>query len=359
MNRTGDDTTGDGLISVVIDSPQTVNSTAFMVPVIFKNTSDVQLTLNYNMWASVRANTATDDAATSRMTYYGNRGVWLGGGPSNSDVIDYFTIGTVSETAQDFGNLSAARRAQASASNGARGFSIAGYTTANINVIEYITFASTGDATDFGDSGVPLARYPAGASDGNRAVFMGGEDPTTIIDTTHFFPMTVSGDSVDFGENSQARLAAAATSNGSRACYIGGESPTKRDTIDYVTIGTIGAATDFGEITVARAGLTGLSDGSRGIVAGGSTGSVSDVIDYFNMGSIGNAADYGNLVTGTNGIAGSSNGSRGIVGGGATPGGGVSVDTVNYFAIGTLTATATDFGELSQGRAFGAATSGD
>ena len=274
------------------------------------------------------------------------------------DAIDYVTISTTGK-ATDFGNLTGGRIYNRGASNSTRGLIMGGDTSPFGNVIEYVTIASTGDATDFGDSGVPLARYPAGASDGNRAVFMGGEDPTTIIDTTHFFPMTVSGDSVDFGENTQARLAAAATSNGSRACYIGGESPTKRDTIDYITIGTIGDATDFGEITVARAGLTGLSDGSRGIVAGGSTGSVSDVIDYFNMGTLGNSSDYGNLVTGTNGVAGSSNGSRGVVGMGATPTGGVSVDTVNYFPIGTLTATATDFGELSQGRAFGAATSGD
>ena len=359
VNRTGEDTTGDGIISVVIDSPQTVNSTAFMVPVIFKNTSDVQLTLNYNMGASVRANTATDDAATSRMTYYGNRGVWAGGGPSISDVIDYFTIGSVSETALDFGNLSAARWAMSSASSGTRALFAGGLTpTVNVNIIEYITVASTGNATDFGDTST-LRKYPAGTSDGNRAVFMGGENPTAIVDTMDFITMTVSGNATDFGENTQARLAGAATSNGSRACYIAGESPTKRDTIDYITIGTIGDATDFGEITVARAGLTGLSDGSRGIVAGGSTGSVSDVIDYFNMASLGIAADYGNLATGTNGVAGSSNGSRGVVGMGATPGGGTHVDTVNYFPIGTLTATATDFGELSVARAFGTATSGD
>ena len=77
------------------------------------------------------------------------------------------------------------------------------------------------------------------------------------------------------------------------------------------------------------------------------------------MASLGASSDYGNLATGTNGVAGSSNGSRGVVGMGATPGGGTHVDTVNYFPIGTLTATATDFGELSVARAFGAATSGD
>lgn len=147
VNRTGEDTTGEGIISVAIDNPQTVNSTAFMVPVIFKNTSDVQLTLNYNMWASVRANTATDDAATSRMTHYGARGVWIGGNTGSlSDTIDYNTIATSTEAA-DFGNLTTATRNLSACSAGARAVVGGGSApTASTNVIEYITVASTGEA---------------------------------------------------------------------------------------------------------------------------------------------------------------------------------------------------------------------
>ena len=68
-----------------------------------------------------------------------------------------------------------------------------------------------------------------------------------------------------------------------------------------------------------------------------------------------NSADFGNLSAARGGAGACSNGSRGVIGGG----GPTNDDTVDYIPIGTLTATATDFGELSQARRDTAAVSGD
>ena len=94
-DRTGDDTVGDGRIQVAFANTQTVNSTSFMVPIIFRNTSTVDLSLNYNIWASVRATQATDNTAISKQNFYGGRGI-IAHGYTTTEVLtaDYITIGS-------------------------------------------------------------------------------------------------------------------------------------------------------------------------------------------------------------------------------------------------------------------------
>ena len=78
-------------------------------------------------------------------------GVFAGGGSSNSNVIDYITTASVGN-ATDFGDLTVARSRVSGVSSGVRG--VFGSTTAYIvdsNVIDYVTIASAGNATDFGD----------------------------------------------------------------------------------------------------------------------------------------------------------------------------------------------------------------
>ena len=367
VNRTGEDTTGDGLISVVIDSPQTVNSTAFMVPVIFKNTSDVQLTLNYNMWASVRANTATSSAATSRMTHYGNRGIFAGGfsSPPSSykNIIDYITIDTVAETATDFGDLNNSVIQPAAVSNGTRGVIGGGEApTGNINVLDFITIASTGNASDYGDLN-NAAGYLSGDSDGNRGFFAGGQSPTARLDAIDFISISVAANATDFGELTVTRSQLSATSNGSRGVITSGKNPSPAvvyNIIDYITIGTLGDATDFGDGISLKHYHATISDGSRAVTAGGESPSPAaiDEIEYFNIGSISNASDFnGEITSARRFVGGVSNGSRGVISSGYSPT--ALVDTMDYFPIGVVGTDATDFGELSVARGYVAGTSGD
>ena len=84
------------------------------------------------------------------------RGLFMGGWDDSTryNVIDYVTIASTGN-ATDFGNLSADKREGASASNSTRGMYFGGETSSTqgdgLNVIEYVTIASTGDVTDFGD----------------------------------------------------------------------------------------------------------------------------------------------------------------------------------------------------------------
>ena len=143
-----------------------------------------------------------------------------------------------------------------------RGLFGGGSTGSDSNVIDYVTIASTGNATDFGD--LTVARYGlAGCSSTTRGLFAGGYSPTSNV-------------------------------------------------IDYVTIASTGNATDFGDLTVARYYLAGCSSSTRGLFGGGNTGSYSNVIDYVTIASTGNATDFGNLTVSRSSLASCSNSHGGL-----------------------------------------------
>jgi len=86
----------------------------------------------------------------------------FGGGTtgSASNVIDYVTIASTGN-ATDFGNLTVAREGVAGCSSATRGLFGGGNAPPASNVIDYVTIASTGNATDFGN--LTVARYSTGA----------------------------------------------------------------------------------------------------------------------------------------------------------------------------------------------------
>ncbi len=109
-----------------------------------------------------------------------SRGLFFGGvNASNAyqDTIDYITIATAGN-ATDFGNLTAAKAngaATASVTRAIFGGGILGSSGDRINEIEYITIASTGNGTDFGDLSVARNDLAAGGSS-TRGIFAGGEN---------------------------------------------------------------------------------------------------------------------------------------------------------------------------------------
>jgi len=118
------------------------------------------------------------------------------------------------------------------------------------NIIDYVTIASTGNATDFGNLTVARDSAPTGAT------------------------------------------------NGTRGCFAGGAAPgvSWMNVIDYITIATTGDASDFGDLTAAVAYARANSDGTKGVWAGGDIASYSNVIEYINIASTGNASDFGDLL---------------------------------------------------------------
>tara|TARA_R110000822_G_scaffold13277_3_gene47202 strand:+ start:441 stop:1523 length:1083 start_codon:yes stop_codon:yes gene_type:complete len=279
--------------------------------------------------------------------WYGSRGLFGGGFSTTTDTIDYVTIATAGN-ATDFGNLSSARYALAACSNTARGLFAGGSPNSIGNKIEYVTVATTGNSTAFGDL-TKVVSYLASCSSGVRGLFAGGTeyDPGTggsaDTNTISYVTIATTGNAVDFGDLTVARDGLAACSNGDRGVF-GGES-----TIDYVTIATTGNATDFGNFFSAKSYLAGFSSDVRGVFGGGTN---TNIIQYITIATTGNATDFGDLTVARSGLAGCANGTRGVFGGGDP-----SSDTIDYITIATP-GNATDFGNLTVGRKYISACSG-
>ena len=97
------------------------------------------------------------------------------GGSSYSNVLDYVTIANTGN-ATDFGDLVATNALAADGAGGSsqtRGIIAGGYADSAANVIQYITFSSTGNTTDFGDATSNRQSWGA-AGNGTRGIYAGG-----------------------------------------------------------------------------------------------------------------------------------------------------------------------------------------
>lgn len=229
------------------------------------------------------------------------RGVWGAGsdfpGNTRENTIDYVTISSTGN-AIDFGDFinSYLGGHFASCSSSTRGIWGGGFdlpASANYNIIQYITIASTGNAVDYGD--LTVARRGIGAcSSPTRGLFGGGVDPaiTNVID---FITISTTGNATDFGDlvTSTRRDGNGACSNSTRGLWAGGTAPT--NAIDFVIISTLGNASDFGDLTVARQWTSGCASPTRGVWIGGSP--ITNTIDYVTILTQGNAVDFGDTVT--------------------------------------------------------------
>jgi len=119
------------------------------------------------------------------------------------------------------------------------------------NLIDYVTIASTGNSSDFGDLSIARDSAPTGVTNGTRGAFGGG---------------------------------------------TGGSPSANQDVIDYINIASTGNASDFGDLTAGVAYARGNSDGTKGVWAGGDIDSYSNVIEYITISTTGNASDFGDLL---------------------------------------------------------------
>ncbi len=131
------------------------------------------------------------------------RGLSMGGynGTAALNTIDYVTI-TTTGNATDFGDLSAINYDNSSASNSTRGFSLGGNSPAGTNTIEYVTIASTGNASNFGDLTQTTLQQCA-ATNPTRLVRMGGVPDTSswaATNTVDYITIATTGDATDWGD---------------------------------------------------------------------------------------------------------------------------------------------------------------
>ena len=209
------------------------------------------------------------------------RGVSAGGVGPNSpfpiNMMEYITIASTGN-ATDYGDLlqyssgRLGRRGFAGCSSPTRGIWAGAYEGSSTfaNYIEYITIQTRGDAKDFGD--LTVARSGAGAAaSSTRAVFAGGEtwsSPAyTEFDTIDYITIATLGNATDFGNLGGARAFVKGTSSQTRGIVAGGylDNPTRvRDIIEYITIASTGDAIDFGNLTAAQYGSGNACSDSHG-----------------------------------------------------------------------------------------------
>jgi hypothetical protein len=204
------------------------------------------------------------------------RGIIAGGsfGATRYNIIEYITISSTGN-AQDFGDLSAGKNNLSACSSPTRGIFGGGIAvtpaTTYLNVIEYITISSTGDVTDFGD--LSVGNYALSAcSNSTRGVFGGGFTPTpaaTYLNVIEYITISSTGNAIDFGELSVGNIGLTACSSSTRGIFGGGNTPTPSATfinvIEYITISSTGDAIDFGDLTQQRTASSACSNGHGGL----------------------------------------------------------------------------------------------
>jgi hypothetical protein len=228
-----------------------------------------------------------------------------------------------------------------------RGIFAGGATPTRLNVIEYITIATTGNTTNFGD--LSAARdYLSGCGDDTRGIFSGGTESGGQTNTIEYITIDTTGNATDFGDLIPAtKIDTGSLSNDTRGLIAGDTDGGENLAIDYITIATTGNALDFGDLTVARKGSYGCASATRGVWFGGDNGTPSNVMDYVTIATTGDATDFGDLLEGKRYGASMSDTTRGVFGGGYNGSSGVSV--IEYITIAT-TGIGANFGDLTVAR---------
>ena len=254
-------------------------------------------------WGNLSTTQLASGAACSSSTRWVTAGGWTG---ANNNAIEYVTF-TTQGNSLEFGDLVVGRRNTAAVSNSTRGIWGGGYISpadAGTDSMDYITIASTGNAADFGNlSAASKSGGVAGST--TRAVWALGLVAPADNNTLEYVTIATTGNVTNFGDmpsGSNGRDVSGCSSN-VRGIYGGGQYPTEVNIINYITIATTGDAVDFGDLTLARGQTGATSNGTRGVFMGGTTNPArQDTIDSVIIASTGNAVNWGDFRTAKQGL---------------------------------------------------------
>ena len=202
-------------------------------------------------------------AGKQRMAPVANsiRGILAGGFTTGfENEIEFFTFAST-QNASDFGDLTRSNNRLAGLSNESRGCFGGG--NPESDVIDFIAIAQTGNAVDFGN--LTNSRQSCrGLASTTRGLFIAGLDgssPYTSLNTVDFITIASEGNATDFGDCLSALLNGAPAQDKTRGVMMGGSTPTYTNTIQFITIQSAGNATDFGDLLAAIASVpAGLCD---------------------------------------------------------------------------------------------------
>lgn len=266
------------------------------------------------------------------------------------NVIQYLTIASTGSST-DFGDLTVGRTQTASCASSTRAVFMGGAAGGTPqNIMDYITILSTGNAVDFGDLAITMSAFGAG-NNSTRGVCAGGYDGA-YQNTINYITIASAGNALDYGDLTQGRTFVSAVCSPTRTIWGSGNSGANQNRIDYVTTSTTGNATDFGDMTGPLYGTSGCSSATRGVFSGGTNNpdgntTSTNVIQYITMASTGNSIDFGDMVGNRTQSASVSSPILGCLASGYN---GVtfannSIDSITIASTGN----ATDFGDLVAG----------
>ena len=251
------------------------------------------------------------------------RGIGAGGYAPEQNIIEFITMSSEGN-ATDFGDLTSNREGPMGCSDSTRGIVAAGWSrpnSANIREIDYVTIAEASNSQDFGDLISPT-NYGCGTSSTTRGLLLGGytaPNPQTSYYTKRieFITIASTGNGTDFGDViiSDTNLMSAA-SNATRGLIWGGggDGSNQVNVIEYVTIASTGNAIDFGDMLAATQGGGAMSSPTRCVYYSGN-GGASNVIEFVEIATLSNSVDFGDAATGSHGkytFANFSNGHGGL-----------------------------------------------
>jgi len=282
----------------------------------------------------------------------GDIGIFNGGeAPGNTNVIDFIQISNIGN-ASDFGDLTAANAIGGAVSSATRYVTI-GDNDSNLDT-HYLEFRSKGNTAFFGD--LTVRGYAgAGGSSSTRGINYGRANPATsgtANETIDYITTATIGNWTDFGNCNVASYFNGGTNSSTRMVKCGGitEGPaTITDSMEYVTIGSTGNGTDFGDLSASNGGFScgNVSNGTRGIFGGGSVNPNNNtpinVIQYITIASTSNTTDFGDLTVARRYCGSSCNSTRGVWAGGEAPS---NSNTMDYVTIAS-TGNAIDYGDLT------------
>ena len=189
---------------------------------------------------------------------WGGKGYYAGGTGSNNDieVVDIDNGGNATDSGYDI----------ASHDNGGTHASDSRWITAGgqapnqyATTITYFAIPVVATSSTFGNLSQGRTN-PTGTGSDVRMLIAGGfyysgseALDNRVRNDIDYITMATTGNSTDFGDLTVKRTSTGSTSNNVRAVFIGGFAGTsgRTNTIDYVTIDTTGNASDFGDMSGA------------------------------------------------------------------------------------------------------------
>ena len=240
----------------------------------------------------------------------------------------------------------------------------------SFTTLEFVTIASQGNATDYGD--LTVSRQSDCANNSVKSVnYAGFNNPAGVVNTIDIFTISTGGTATDFGDalTNNFRCRGASNSHGGLNDGYQGTRPLPfneaggdvgmfaggspdLELIQTINISSTGNAQKFGDLTTGRRQFAGgFSNKTRSLSAngydGGSPGYPA-IIEYVEFATQGNSAHFGNTSVGSETGGAFANNTRGVyaIGYATSPGIMNSMESVQFATLGNFV----DFGDATVAR---------